>query len=140
MHFPRTYHSATLLTNGKVLVAGGQNNSAFSMASAEAYNPKTGTWSFTGGLSSIHTPGVAILLHNGEVLVAGGSNSSGYPTASAELYSPKTGKWRLAVSMTTARDFHAAFLLENGGVLVAGGESQVSNFTIMASAEIYLLS
>ena len=63
--------TATLLPNGKVLVAGGFSNSSFSN-SAELYDPATGTWSVTGALARGRTGHTATLLPNGKVLVAGG--------------------------------------------------------------------
>ena len=74
------YHTATLLPNGKVLIAGGYLD-----ASAELYDPATGTWSATGELSEARWSHTATLLLNGKVLVAGG-RQEGYTIASAELY------------------------------------------------------
>ena len=64
-------HTATLLPNGKVLVAGGYLEAA-SLASAELYDPATGTWSATGSLATGARNHTATLLPNGKVLVAGG--------------------------------------------------------------------
>ena len=108
-----------MLPNGKVLVAGGRNSSGI-LASAELYDPATGTWSGTGSLATARAFHTATLLPNGKVLVAGGFNSSGY-LASAELYDPATGTWSGTGSLATARAFHTATLLPNGKVLVAGG-------------------
>ena len=79
----REYHTATLLSNGKVLVAGGFNGGYLS--SAELYDPATGTWTATGTLTTERGYHTATLLSNGKVLVAGGYGSSGY-LSSAELY------------------------------------------------------
>ena len=87
----RYYHTATLLPNGKVLVAGGCNGSG-SLASAELYDPASGTWTATGSLATARVDHTATLLPNGKVLVAGGFDSSGY-LASAELYDPASGTW-----------------------------------------------
>ena len=83
----RKYHSATLLPDGKVLVAGGYGSSGI-LASAELYDPASGTWSSTGSMATARTDHSATLLPGGKVLVAGGGNDSG-ALASAELYDPR---------------------------------------------------
>ena len=65
-------HTATLLPNGKVLVAGGYSISSDYLSSAELYDPATGTWTATGALSTARYDHTATLLPNGKVLVAGG--------------------------------------------------------------------
>src|SRR6266480_6569817 len=72
----RYVHTATLLPNGKVLVAGGDNGSALS--SAELYDPVSGTWTATGSLGTARKNHTATLLASGKVLVAGGEGYSGY--------------------------------------------------------------
>jgi Kelch motif len=129
----RTGQSATLLPNGQVLVAGGYNPSNSYLASAELYNPATGTFSATGSMTTARIGQTGTLLSIGEVLVAGGGNSSGYQ-ASAELYNPATGIFSATGSMITAQ-FAPATLLPNGQVLVAGGNSPSGP---TASAELYL--
>jgi hypothetical protein len=104
-------HTATLLPNGKVLVAGG---------GAELYDPASGAWSVTGSLATARSGHTATLLPNGKVLVAGGVGPSGI-LASAELYDPASGTWSATGSLATARRLHTATLLPNGKVLVAGG-------------------
>jgi N-acetylneuraminic acid mutarotase len=131
MNIPRAYHTATLLTNGLVLVAGGMGccsstNSA--MASAELYNPATGTWTNTGTMTASRKYHTATLLNDGRVLVAGGANKNGASLSSAELYNPVTGTWAATGTMTTAREYHTATLLTNGQVLVAGGGSGAELF------------
>jgi N-acetylneuraminic acid mutarotase len=117
----RGYHTATLLTNGWVLVAGGQLLNGTVTASAELYNPATGTWTNTGSLNTPRAFHTATLLQNGMVLVAGGANP-GSPLGSAELYNPSTQEWSYTAGpLNTARAFHTATLLSNGLVLVAGG-------------------
>jgi N-acetylneuraminic acid mutarotase len=75
--------------NGKVLVAGGVNGNAIStaLASAELYDPATGTWSSTGSLATARFNHTATLSPTGQVLVAGGVSSSSAALASAELFS-----------------------------------------------------
>jgi hypothetical protein len=119
----RSSHTACVLGNGKVLVAGGSGGGA----SAELYDPTTGKWSATGSMATARSGHTASLLANGKVLVAGGSPGG----ASAELYDPTVGTWSPTGSMTTARSRHTASVLASGKVLVAGGGGG------LASAELY---
>ena len=128
----RHHHTATLLRNGKVLVAGGTGG-----ISAELYDPATGSWSSTGSLNIGRRSHTATLLPNGKVLVAGGHGPHFGPRlSSAELYDPATGSWSTTASLNNRRAFHTATLLPNGKVLVAGGEDGRGNFGL-ASAELY---
>src|SRR5438552_9538167 len=88
----RSEHTATLLPNGKVLVAGGQNDSGY-LTSAELYDPASGSWTITGSLNTARRYHTATLLPNGKVLVAGGADNSNNAIASAELYDPSSGTW-----------------------------------------------
>ncbi len=119
---PRTYHTATMLNNGLVLIVGGYNTNG-PLASAELYNPATGTFALTGSLNTARWLHTATLLNNGMVLIAGGYNASnGGFLASAELYNPSTGTFSYTASpLNTAREWHTATLLQNGMVLLAGG-------------------
>src|SRR5215813_8382619 len=80
----RYYHTATLLPDGKVLVAGGQTRRGVS-ASAEQYDPALATWTTTGSLATARYVHTATLLPNGKVLVAGGLDFGGGELGSAEL-------------------------------------------------------
>ncbi len=133
----RRSHTASLLPNGQVLVAGG----AFDLSgSAELYDPATGQWTYTGTMTTNRQDHTATVLTNGMVLVAGGQVEVGFnlkPTATAELYDPNSGVWTATGSMTTNRVGHTATLLKTGQVLVEGDTTSSSIFDGNASAELY---
>jgi hypothetical protein len=124
----RAGHTATLLQNGKVLIAGGYNNSEI-LATAELFDPTTGTFTPTGVMTTPRFSHTATLLQNGEVLIAGGSPSladlsGGDDTddlSTAELFDPTTGTFTATGAMSNQRSQHTATLLANGKVLLAGG-------------------
>ena len=125
-------HTATLLPNGQVLVAGGGDDNGDIFASAELYNPATGVWSPTGSIGSPRSSHTATLLANGQVLVVGEGTT---PLAGAELYDPATGTWSPTGSLGFARSGYSATLLANGQVLIAGGFGTYGE--LLASSELY---
>ena len=110
----RAWHTATLLKDGRVLLAGRIGSNSHT---AELYNPTTRRFSATGAMAAGRSQHTATLLPNGKVLVAGG-DGSGNP---AELYDPTAGTWSATGTMLNGRSDHTAVLLPDGQVLVAGG-------------------
>jgi hypothetical protein len=106
--------TATLLDNGRVLLAGGDNPGTLS--SAELYNPATRSWSPTGSLTTGRARHNATLLEDGRVLVSGNHHNG-------EVYSPATGTWAPTGYMVNwYLQSSMAAPLPDGRVLVAGGE------------------
>src|SRR5690349_20996051 len=106
---PREFHTATLLPNGTVLIAGEEGSFATS-ASAEIYDPSTGAFVLPGPMSAARHMHTATLLPDGKVLIAGGDARNGGVQTSAELYDPATGKFTATGSMTVPRVQHLATL------------------------------
>jgi hypothetical protein len=128
--------TATLLLDGRVLLAGGHSEgprgSAW-IATAELYDPKSGSFSSTGTMTAARDACTATVLEDGHVLVAGGSNST-VSLASAEVYDPLTGAFTQTGSMAHARVHATATRLQDGRVLIAGGGTSASE---TATAELY---
>lgn len=134
MNVARLYHTATLLRDGTVLVAGGWDGSGVT-ASAEIYNPIDGSWTPTSPMPSARYDHAAALLPDGRVLVAGGSYQGNAALASAEIYNPISKTWSSTEPMTVGRYTYALTTLPNGAVLATGGACDSGCFP--TAAELY---
>src|SRR5882672_576034 len=109
----RFSHTATLLPNHKVLIAGGMERNGVWLDSAELYDPASGRFTAADKMSSRRAGATATLLPNGKVLIAGGNDGSGGSLASAEIYDPAMNAFVRANDMNSPRGSAAAILLKN---------------------------
>ncbi len=141
MTVQRVDHAATVLQNGQVLVSGGRSNSGGGevVATADLFNPATGTFTATGSMTTPRFNHSATLLNNGMVLIAGGRTTTGTYLDTAEIYNPATGTFTAVPgTMSSPREAHTATLLQDGTVLLAGGGvSSSATITVTGSADIY---
>ena len=119
---PRNRHSATLLADGTVLVAGGHTVPLGDLASAERFDPKVNKFTSTGSLHEGRRRHAAALLADGRVLVAGGTDDVNQ-IATAEIYDPMTSMFTITGSLTVAREDLAAVTLPDGQALFIGGDN-----------------
>jgi hypothetical protein len=125
MSVPRSDHTATLLADGQVLIAGGD-------ALAELFDPADAAFVPTGSLSGSASEIAAVRLRNGRVLIVGGGNPA------AEIYDPATGEFALSGLMRTPRTAPTATVLADGRVLIAGGMDAISSKgKAIANAEVF---
>ena len=127
----RNAHTATLLADGRVLIAGGESGGDGSLAfdSAEIFDPSSGKFSPAGSMQEARARFSAALLSNGKVLVAGDD-------ASAELFDPATNSFEFTGSMSAWRTQAGVALLSSGEALIASGFSYLTGQGV-TSAELY---
>jgi hypothetical protein len=140
MHAQRAGATATLLPNGKVLIAGGNDAAGNSLSTAEIYDPAANSFFATGDLNVPRGHAIATLLRTGKVLIAGG-NAAGDDDelASAEIYDPATARFVRTGAMNRPRSYFTAAVLKDGRVLLAGGLSggQYPYHRVEATADLY---
>jgi hypothetical protein len=158
MNFARAHATASVLSGGKILIAGGteSGNRGLSLNTAEIYDPTTGTFALTTAafpgtgtnMTDFRTNHTATTLNDGTILIAGGEDDTGPAHAqhaglgTAEIYDPSTGSFTAtAQGMTAGRNLATATLISGSGtaldgqVLIAGGMDV--NFFTLDTAEIY---
>src|SRR5262249_13384758 len=134
LNVPHDRPTVTLLSNGKVLFAGGTPNTA------ELYDPLNGTWSLTSNLNDYRFAHTATLLRDGRVLVVGGRYESEClvcdTRSSVELYAPNTAAWSYTGSPNGPHYASLTITLPNGNVLIAAGSDPFDPFATNR-AELY---
>jgi hypothetical protein len=132
---PRENHTATLMADGRVLIAGGDpsgGDDQTPLASAELYDPKSGTFSPTGSMTTSRKRAGAALLGDGRVLMVGGLDAQVNTLSTAEIYDPKSGTFSPTGSMLTAQSVMSVITLSDGRVFVVGADATGS-----PTAELY---
>jgi hypothetical protein len=153
MTVPRYGHTATLLSDGTVLVTGGFTQTVLPgptggpitvLDSAERFDPASRTWSFAGHMSSPRAGHAAVTLDDGTVLVIGGiTEATGPPTpvtASVDRFDPVRGTWSASAPLNQPRATRMAVNLRNGDVLVIGGDYSGNNVSLQRSVERFVLA
>lgn len=135
MSAARAAHTATVLPDGRVLLAGGLNAEENAPGSAELFDPASDAFASTGPMRTPRQSHTATLLSDGKVLLTGGYDAQGDYLASAELYDPAGGTFAPAGSMLSARAGHVAIRLSDDRVLLVGGVG--TGWTFLSSAEVY---
>jgi hypothetical protein len=149
----REWHTATLLNDGKVLVVGGDalrqppcpgpvvscRSHYVPLASAELFDPASGSFTGTGNMAAPRTRHTATLLGDGTVLITGGDSGGDLsnPLATAEIFDISTGLFTPTGNMVSARAGHTATLLASGKVLLAGGSSGNDPYAGTSMAELF---
>ncbi len=130
--------TATLLNDGSVLVAGGEDRNAALLTSAERFDEASGTFTAVGNLGTARYGAGAALLADGKVLIVGGADPANPSNSivSAEIYDPATSQFTPAANLASARSDASVIALRGGRVLCAGGDDL--DGTPMSSAELYV--
>lgn len=137
----RFWHTATLLANGKVLIAGGQTvTDAAPSVTCEIYDPATGTFSATGSMGHSRQQHNAHALSNGSVLVLGGLDNGGAATALCELYNVGAGTWGATGALPTAKIDPSSIVLASGNVFYCGGSANAGGTTGTNTGAFYNVS
>ena len=130
----RSGHTATLLLDGRVLIAGGTIDAT--PPSAELFIPASGTFAPTrSGMVYVRSGHCASLLTDGRVLIVGGDDARANLFQTAEVFDPVTQSFSTTGNLNQTRTGATATLLSNGKVLIAGGRDSVG--TLLSSSELY---
>jgi hypothetical protein len=134
---PRSGHTATLLENGNVLIAGGMVKNREFLRDCELFEPQTGRFTRTGSMAVARVGQAAVSLGRGRILIAGGWISSTGVTDAAEVYDERTGSFTTIAPMRERRARSLATRLRDGSVLITGGASCDGPRCSLPTAELF---
>lgn len=142
MNQARGSHTATLLADGSVLVAGGSATpNGDTLLSAELYNPQSDIWNVAASMNVARAFHTAEVMPDNSVLVAGGyekNSSTAVTTSTSEIYHPSSDSWQIISNMNFERQQHRSAYIGNGpdggAILVMGGYSKNE---YLNSCEVY---
>jgi len=132
----RARHTAVLLTDGRVLVVGGEDANGEPLDSTEIYDPSVREWSLSSTLLEPRSDHTSVVLHDGRVLIIGGTGRGDKDLATVEVYDPSCEQWSAAAKLIEPRYRHASSLLADGRVIVTGNYLWPDD-VVLDSVEVY---
>ncbi len=133
---PRKYGTLTKLTDGRVLLVNGINDTGYT-TDAEIYDPMTEKWTSVAPLTYTRHLANAITLDDGRVLVAGGGNEKDADMTKTEIYNPNTNTWSIDASLHVGHHTADMVKLKDGKVLIGGGYDSFTYGTQTNVTEVY---
>lgn len=134
---PRHSHTATLLPNSKVLLAGGHGPNNTALAASELYDPQSQTFSQASDMLTARENQRAVILPEGRVFMSGGKNLSSAALSNAEIFDYAFSHFEPGPNSLLSSYKRSAILLPSGKVLLAGGYATFQYPTPIAITEIY---
>jgi N-acetylneuraminic acid mutarotase len=137
MNAARVFQASSVLSDGRVLVTGGDSNTSGTntLASTEIYDPVADTWTTKASMNTAREAHTQVTFTdssgNSKVMVIGGINGTGR-LSSTEIYDPSANTWSAGPSLSYARNSFAAVLIHDGRILVVGGDP-----TAYTHSEVY---
>ncbi len=140
MNVSRSSHTLTILSDGRIMVAGGYSNTGAVLQSVEVYDPSSNSWTNLGNILTTPRGGHTATLiprgaNAGNVLICGGQNAAGTVTNACDIFVPGSNSINAGPSMNGARWGHTAATMPNGKVLISGGLNS-TNLSLASSYNI----
>ncbi len=123
---PRTRHAAALLADGRVLIAGGHDNSYLAISSAELFDPASATFASTGAMATPRQDFTLVALRDGRALAIGGFQNDGGSVRGTELWDD--GTWSPGPELPEPRTGASAFVAGDGRVIIFGGQNNAESY------------